>query len=98
GYFMEWDDERSGGFEPLRLVPTGKQVVLGLVTTKHGQLEDKDALKRRGQEASKLVDVEQLCLSPQCGFSSTFEGNDLSYEQEVAKLRLIVEVAAEVWV
>jgi 5-methyltetrahydropteroyltriglutamate--homocysteine methyltransferase len=97
GFFMEWDDERSGGFEPLRLVPTGKQVVLGLVTTKHGQLEDKDALKRRVEEASQFVDVEQLCLSPQCGFSSTFEGNDLTYEQEVAKLRLIVEVAEEIW-
>ena len=97
GFFMEWDDERSGGFEPLRLVPEGKQVVLGLVTTKHGELEDKDALKRRIGEASRHVDVEQLCLSPQCGFSSTFEGNELSYEQEVAKLRLLVEVAAEVW-
>jgi 5-methyltetrahydropteroyltriglutamate--homocysteine methyltransferase len=97
GFFMEWDDERSGGFEPLRLVPKGKQVVLGLVTTKRGELEEKDALKRRIEEASRYVDVEQLCLSPQCGFSSTFEGNDLTYEQEVAKLRLIVEVAAEVW-
>jgi 5-methyltetrahydropteroyltriglutamate--homocysteine methyltransferase len=97
GFFMEWDDERSGGFEPLRLVPEGKQVVLGLGTTKHGALEDKDALKRRIDEASRHVDVEQLCLSPQCGFSSTFEGNELSYEQEVAKLRLLVEVAAEVW-
>jgi 5-methyltetrahydropteroyltriglutamate--homocysteine methyltransferase len=97
GYFMEWDDERSGGFEPLRLVPKGKQVVLGLVTTKHGELEDKDVLKRRIEEASRFVDIEQLCLSPQCGFSSTFEGNDLSVEQELAKLRLIVEVAEEVW-
>jgi 5-methyltetrahydropteroyltriglutamate--homocysteine methyltransferase len=97
GFFMEWDDERSGGFEPLRLVPKGKQVVLGLVTTKHGRLEDKDALERRVEEASQFVDIEQLCLSPQCGFSSTFEGNDLSYEQEVAKLRLIVEVADAIW-
>jgi methionine synthase II (cobalamin-independent) len=97
GFFMEWDDERSGGFEPLRLVPKGKQVVLGLVTTKHGELEDKDMLKRRIEEASRYVDLEQLCLSPQCGFSSTFEGNELSYEQQVAKLRLIVEVADEVW-
>jgi 5-methyltetrahydropteroyltriglutamate--homocysteine methyltransferase len=97
GFFMEWDDDRSGGFEPLRLVPKGKQVVLGLVTTKHGELEDKDTLKRRIDEASRYVDIEQLCLSPQCGFSSTFEGNELSYEQEVAKLRLIVEVADEVW-
>jgi 5-methyltetrahydropteroyltriglutamate--homocysteine methyltransferase len=97
GFFMEWDDERSGGFEPLRLVPKGKQVVLGLVTTKHGELEEKDLIKRRIEEASKFVDVDQLCLSPQCGFSSTLEGNDLSYEQQVAKLRLIVEVADEVW-
>src|SRR5204863_2730053 len=97
GFFMEWDDERSGGFEPLRLVPKGKQVVLGLVTTKHGELEDADVLKRRIEEASRFVDVEQLCLSPQCGFSSTFEGNELTFEQEVAKLRLIVDVAEEVW-
>ncbi|HXR11955.1 MAG TPA: 5-methyltetrahydropteroyltriglutamate--homocysteine S-methyltransferase [Gaiellaceae bacterium] len=97
GFFMEWDDERSGGFEPLRFVPPGKQVVLGLVTTKRGGLEAKDVLKRRIEEASRFVDVEQLCLSPQCGFSSTSEGNELSYEQQVAKLRLIVEVADEVW-
>jgi 5-methyltetrahydropteroyltriglutamate--homocysteine methyltransferase len=97
GYFMEWDDERSGGFEPLRLVPKGKQVVLGLVTTKRGDLEDRELLLRRVDEASRFVDVEQLCLSPQCGFSSTFEGNDLTYEQQVAKLRLIVEVAREIW-
>jgi 5-methyltetrahydropteroyltriglutamate--homocysteine methyltransferase len=97
GFFMEWDDERSGGFEPLRLVPKGKQVVLGLVTTKRGELEDRDLLKRRIEEASRFVDIDQLCLSPQCGFSSTVEGNDLSYEQQVAKLRLIVEVADEVW-
>jgi len=97
GFFMEWDDERSGGFEPLRLVPKGKQVVLGLVTTKHGELEDKDVLKRRIDEASRYVDLDQLCLSPQCGFASTVEGNELSYEQEVAKLRLVVEVAEEVW-
>jgi 5-methyltetrahydropteroyltriglutamate--homocysteine methyltransferase len=97
GFFMEWDDERSGGFEPLRFVPPGKQVVLGLVTTKHGDLEQKDELKRRIDEASKFVDIEQLCLSPQCGFSSTVEGNVLGYDDEVAKLRLIVEVADEVW-
>jgi methionine synthase II (cobalamin-independent) len=97
GFFMEWDDERSGGFEPLRFVPKGKQVVLGLVTTKHGELETKDDLKRRIEDASRFVDVDQLCLSPQCGFSSTSEGNELSYEQQVAKLRLVVEVAAEVW-
>jgi 5-methyltetrahydropteroyltriglutamate--homocysteine methyltransferase len=97
GFFMEWDDERSGGFEPLRLVPKGKLVVLGLVTTKHGDLESKDALERRIEEASRYVDIDQLCLSPQCGFSSTFEGNELSYEQEVEKLRLVVELAEEVW-
>ena len=94
---MEWDDARSGGFEPLRFVPPGKVVVLGLVTTKRGELEDKDLLKRRIEEASQYVDVDQLCLSPQCGFSSTVEGNLLSYDQEVAKLRLIVETAEEVW-
>jgi 5-methyltetrahydropteroyltriglutamate--homocysteine methyltransferase len=97
GFFMEWDDERSGGFEPLRLVPKGKLVVLGLVTTKHGDLESKDALERRIEEASRYVDIDQLCLSPQCGFSSTFEGNELSYEQQVEKLRLVVELAEEVW-
>jgi 5-methyltetrahydropteroyltriglutamate--homocysteine methyltransferase len=97
GFFLEYDDERSGGFEPLRFVPPGKQVVLGLVTTKRPELESKDVLKRRIEEASRYVPIEQLCLSPQCGFSSTVEGNRLGYEDEVAKLRLIVEVAAEVW-
>jgi 5-methyltetrahydropteroyltriglutamate--homocysteine methyltransferase len=97
GFFMEWDDERSGGFEPLRFVPRGKLVVLGLVTTKRGALEQKDDLKRRIEQASRFVPLEQLCLSPQCGFSSTVEGNILTYEQEVAKLRLIVETAREVW-
>jgi 5-methyltetrahydropteroyltriglutamate--homocysteine methyltransferase len=97
GFFLEYDDERSGTFEPLRFVPKDKQVVLGLVTTKRGELEDKDTLKRRIEEASKYVDVDQLCLSPQCGFSSTVEGNALSQEQEIAKLRLIVETAQEVW-
>jgi 5-methyltetrahydropteroyltriglutamate--homocysteine methyltransferase len=97
GFFMEWDDARSGGFEPLRFLPPGKVVVLGLVTTKKGELETKDELKRRIDEASKFADVDQLCLSPQCGFSSTVEGNVLSYDQEVAKLRLIVETAQEVW-
>src|SRR5947209_3785835 len=97
GFFMEWDDARSGGFEPLRFVPEGKVVVLGLVTTKRGGLESKDELKRRLEEASRYVPIDQLCLSPQCGFSSTVEGNALSYEQEVDKLRLIVETAAEVW-
>jgi methionine synthase II (cobalamin-independent) len=97
GFFMEWDDERSGGFEPLRFVPPGKVVVLGLVTTKRGDLERKDELKRRIEEASQYVDVDQLCLSPQCGFSSTVEGNVLSREQQADKLRLIVETAEEVW-
>jgi 5-methyltetrahydropteroyltriglutamate--homocysteine methyltransferase len=97
GFFMEWDDERSGSFEPLRFVPKGKQVVLGLVTTKRGDLEAKDELKRRIEEASQFVDVEQLCLSPQCGFSSTVEGNLLTIDEQFAKLRLIVETAQEVW-
>jgi 5-methyltetrahydropteroyltriglutamate--homocysteine methyltransferase len=97
GFFLEYDDARSGGFEPLRFVPKGKLVVLGLVTTKRGDLESKDELKRRLDEASQFVDIDQLCLSPQCGFSSTVEGNVLSYEQEVDKLRLIVETAQEVW-
>ncbi|HEY9522163.1 MAG TPA: 5-methyltetrahydropteroyltriglutamate--homocysteine S-methyltransferase [Thermopolyspora sp.] len=97
GFFLEFDDERSGGFEPLRFVPAGKMVVLGLVTTKRGALESKDTLKRRIEEASKFVDIDQLCLSPQCGFSSTVEGNVLSREEQIAKLRLIVETAEEVW-
>jgi 5-methyltetrahydropteroyltriglutamate--homocysteine methyltransferase len=98
GYFMEWDDERSGGFEPLRFLPKGsKQVVLGLVTTKRGALESKDELKRRIEEASRHAPLEQLCLSPQCGFSSTVDGNALSYDEQVAKLALVVEVADEVW-
>jgi 5-methyltetrahydropteroyltriglutamate--homocysteine methyltransferase len=98
GFFMEWDDARSGGFEPLRFLPKGeKQVVLGLVTTKRGELESKDELKRRIEEAAKFAAIEQLCLSPQCGFSSTVEGNELTQEQQWAKLRLIVEVAEEVW-
>jgi methionine synthase II (cobalamin-independent) len=97
GFFLEYDDERSGGFAPLRFVPPGKVVVLGLVTTKRGALESKDTLKRRIDEASRYVPLEQLCLSPQCGFSSTVEGNVLSYDEEVAKLRLIVETADEVW-
>ena len=97
GFFLEYDDPRSGGFEPLRFVPKGKMVVLGLVTTKRGELESKDELKRRIEEASQFVDLDQLCLSPQCGFSSTVEGNVLTYEEEVDKLRLIVETAREVW-
>jgi 5-methyltetrahydropteroyltriglutamate--homocysteine methyltransferase len=97
GFFLEYDDARSGGFEPLRFVPKDKLVVLGLVTTKRPELESKDELKRRIEEASKFIGVQQLCLSGQCGFSSTVEGNALTYDQEVAKLRLIVETAAEVW-
>ncbi len=97
GFFLEYDDARSGGFEPLRFVPKDKLVVLGLVTTKRGELESKDLLKRRIEEASRYISVEQLCLSPQCGFSSTIEGNALSYDQQVAKLELIVETADEVW-
>ena len=97
GFFMEWDDERSGGFEPLRFVPKGKLVVLGLVTSKRGELEAKDDLKRRIEEAAKHVDIDQLCLSPQCGFSSTVDGNSLTLDQQEAKLRLVVETAEEVW-
>jgi 5-methyltetrahydropteroyltriglutamate--homocysteine methyltransferase len=97
GLFMEWDDARSGGFEPLRFVPKGKVVVLGLVTTKRPVLERKDDLKRRIEEAGRFVDVDQLCLSPQCGFSSTVEGNTLGSDEQAAKLRLVVETAAEVW-
>ncbi|MGH9108184.1 MAG: 5-methyltetrahydropteroyltriglutamate--homocysteine S-methyltransferase [Acidimicrobiales bacterium] len=97
GFFLEYDDARSGGFEPLRFVPKGKMVVLGLVTTKRPQLESKDELKRRIDEAAEHVPLDQLCLSPQCGFSSTLEGNLLSYDDEVAKLRLVVEVANDVW-
>jgi 5-methyltetrahydropteroyltriglutamate--homocysteine methyltransferase len=97
GFFLEYDDERAGGFAPLRFVPPGKLVVLGLVTTKRGALESKDELKRRIDEAAKYVSLDQLCLSPQCGFSSTVEGNVLSYDEQVAKLALIVETAAEVW-
>ena len=98
GFFMEWDDERSGGFEPLRFLPKGdKHVVLGLVTTKRGELESKDELKRRIEEAARHAPIEQLCLSPQCGFSSTVEGNVLTEDEQWAKLALIVEVAAEVW-
>jgi 5-methyltetrahydropteroyltriglutamate--homocysteine methyltransferase len=97
GFFLEYDDERSGGFEPLRFVPKGKYVVLGLVTSKRAQLEKKDDLKRRLDEAAKFVPLEQICLSPQCGFSSTHEGNDLTLDDQIAKLRLVVETAREVW-
>src|SRR5262249_27383338 len=97
GYFMEYDTERAGTFEPLRFVPKDRRVVLGLVTTKTGELEKKDDIKRRIDEATKYVALDQLCLSPQCGFASTEEGNTLTEEQQWAKLRLIVEVAQEVW-
>jgi len=97
GYFMEYDSARAGGFEPLRLVPKGKTVVLGLVTSKTGTLERKDDIKRRIDEAAKFIDLDQLCLSPQCGFASTEEGNVLAEEEEWAKLRMIVEIADEVW-
>jgi 5-methyltetrahydropteroyltriglutamate--homocysteine methyltransferase len=97
GFFLEYDDARSGGFEPLRFVPPGKFVVLGLVTTKRPELEDADLLKRRIDEAAKYVPLEQLCLSPQCGFSSTVEGNRLGYDDQLAKLRLIVQTAQDVW-
>jgi 5-methyltetrahydropteroyltriglutamate--homocysteine methyltransferase len=97
GFFLEYDDERSGGFEPLRFVPEGKMVVLGLVTTKSGALENPDTLKRRIEQASKYVPLDQLCLSPQCGFSSTVEGNTLTEAQQLAKLELVVKVAADVW-
>src|SRR5258707_10329130 len=97
GYFMEYDTARAGGFEPLRFVPKGKTVVLGLVTTKSGQLESRDELKRRIEEASKYVDIDQLALSPQCGFASTEEGNLLADEEQWAKLRMIVELADEIW-
>jgi 5-methyltetrahydropteroyltriglutamate--homocysteine methyltransferase len=96
-YFMEYDDERSGDFRPLRFLPKGKIAVLGLVTTKFGQLEDKDTLKRRIDEAAKFAPLDQLCLSPQCGFSSTVHGNNIAVEAQRAKLRLVVETAAEVW-
>ncbi len=96
-YFMEYDDDRSGDFRPLRFLKPGKTVVLGLVTTKFGEMESKDALKRRIDEAAKYAPLEQLCLSPQCGFSSTVHGNNIAVEAQRAKLRLVVETAAEVW-
>jgi len=98
GYFLEYDSDRAGGFEPLRFFPKGqKQLVLGLVTSKSGTLESKDAVKRRIDEATKYVAIDQLCLSPQCGFASTEEGNILAEEEQWAKLRMIVEIAEEVW-
>jgi 5-methyltetrahydropteroyltriglutamate--homocysteine methyltransferase len=97
GYFLEYDDPRSGDFAPLRHVPKGKIVVLGLVSTKVGALESKDYLKRRIDDAAKRVPLEQLCLSPQCGFSSTVHGNDIAMESQAAKLRLVIDTAREVW-
>ena len=96
-YFMEYDSDRAGGFAPLRFVPKGKMVVLGLVTSKSGTLESKDELKRRIDQAARYIDLDQLCLSPQCGFASTEEGNILAEDEQWAKLRRIVEVADEVW-
>ena len=96
-FFLEFDDARSGGFEPLRFVPEGKLVVLGLVTSKRPELEDVDDLRRRIDEAARYVPLEQLCLSPQCGFSSTVEGNALTRDEQAAKLALIVDVAQRVW-
>jgi 5-methyltetrahydropteroyltriglutamate--homocysteine methyltransferase len=97
GYFLEYDDPRSGDFSPLRFVPKDRTVVLGLVSTKVGEIESKDTLKRRIDEAAKHVALEQLCLSPQCGFSSTVHGNEIARESQAAKLRLVVETAREVW-
>ena len=97
GYFLEYDDARSGDFAPLRFVPAGKTVVLGLVTTKLGELESKDALKRKIDQAARVIPLDQLCLSPQCGFSSTVHGNEIAREAQAAKLRLVIETAEEVW-
>ena len=97
GYFLEYDDERSGDFRPLRFLPKGKTMVLGLVTTKLGELESKDAIKRRIDEAAKYAPLDQFCLSPQCGFSSTVHGNEIAREQQGAKMRMIVDLAREVW-
>jgi 5-methyltetrahydropteroyltriglutamate--homocysteine methyltransferase len=97
GYFLEYDSPRAGSFEPLRFLPKGKIAVLGLITTKSGKLESKDAVKRRIDEAAKFAPLEQLCLSPQCGFSSGIDGNAMTVEEEIAKLKLVIEVAHEVW-
>jgi 5-methyltetrahydropteroyltriglutamate--homocysteine methyltransferase len=96
-YFLEYDDDRSGDFRPLRFLPKGKLVVLGLVTTKFGAMENKDSLKRRIDEAAKYAPLSQLALSPQCGFSSTVHGNNIAVEDQRNKLRLVVETAQEVW-
>ncbi len=97
GFFLEYDDERSGGFEPLRFVPKGKRVVLGLVTSKRAALEDKDELKRRIDAAARFVGLDQICLSPQCGFASTVEGNTLTAADQWRKLRLVADTAREIW-
>jgi len=97
GYFMEYDSDRAGGFEPLRYVPDNRLVVLGLVTSKSPELEKKEAIKQRIDEASEFMNIDQMCLSPQCGFSSTHHGNNLTYDEQVRKLELVVEVANEVW-
>jgi 5-methyltetrahydropteroyltriglutamate--homocysteine methyltransferase len=97
GYFLEWDSDRAGGFEPLALLPKGKTVVLGLITSKEGAIEGKQFVKRRIDEATKYIPLEQLCLSPQCGFASTEEGNVLAEDEQWAKLRLVVELADDVW-
>jgi 5-methyltetrahydropteroyltriglutamate--homocysteine methyltransferase len=97
GYFLEYDDARSGDFAPLRHVPKGKTVVLGLVSTKLDQLESADDLKRRIDAAARVMPLEQMCLSPQCGFSSTVHGNAIHVEAQAAKLRLVVETARDVW-
>jgi 5-methyltetrahydropteroyltriglutamate--homocysteine methyltransferase len=97
GFFLEYDDARSGTYEPLRFVPKSKRVILGLVTTKRGALESKDDLKRRIEAATKYIDIDQLALSPQCGFASSVAGNLLTEEEQYAKLRLVSEMAREVW-
>jgi 5-methyltetrahydropteroyltriglutamate--homocysteine methyltransferase len=97
GFFMEFDSARAGSFEPLRYLPKGKKVVLGLVSTKTGSLEQKDELKKRIDQAAKYVPLENLCLSPQCGFSSTHHGNQLSEDEQWRKLERVVETATEVW-
>ena len=96
-YFLEWDNDRSGGFEPLRFLPKGKQVVVGLITSKTGELESRDSILRRLDEASKFAPIDQLCLSPQCGFASTEEGNTLNEEQQWKKLQFVVDISREVW-
>jgi 5-methyltetrahydropteroyltriglutamate--homocysteine methyltransferase len=97
GYFMEYDDERAGTFAPLRLLPKTKKVVLGLVTTKSGKLEGKDDLRRRIEQAAKVIPLDNLCLSPQCGFASTHHGNQLTVDEQWRKLERVVEVSREVW-